>query len=110
MRIRTILHEYDCESHCHDLPFHPHTKTQPTASRTIMATHELVVPRSIPITSPTSLDLNRLPRENDEFKNETGNARADDAATDDDVDASADRRSKRDEVDNIMKSFALFLD
>ena len=39
---RTALH---CiESHC---------------LRTMMETHELVVPRSIPITSPTSSDLNR---------------------------------------------------
>jgi len=74
----------------------------------MIATHELVVPRSIPITSPTSLDLNLRVTENDESKNETGKARADNAATDDD-DVKADRRSKRDEVDSIVKSISSYL-
>jgi hypothetical protein len=77
----------------------------PAPTRTMMDTHEFVVPRSIPITSPISLDLNRLvARENDESTNAAGAARTDDDTVDhdDDDEVRADRRSKRDEVDSIL--------
>jgi hypothetical protein len=82
---------------------HIHTHT-PATPRTMMDTHEFVVPRSIPITSPISLDLNRLvARENDESTNAAGAVRTDDDTVDhDDDEVRADRRSKRDEVDSIL--------